>query len=37
MTASTRPFLMTAFVALAAALVIVAVSPILSVAAHIVA
>ena len=37
MTASARPFLMTAFVALAAAIVFVAVSPILTAAANIIA
>lgn len=37
MTASARPFLMTAFLALAAAIVIVAVTPILTIAAHVVA
>ena len=37
MTASARPFLMTAFLALAAALVIVAAAPILTTAAHVIA
>lgn len=37
MTASARPLLMTAFLALATAIVLVAVSPILTIAAHVVA
>ena len=37
MTASSRPFLMTAFLAIAAAIVIVAATPILAIAAHVVA